>query len=107
MDAEFCFLKEIGDMGANEDGAQKSIILTTSSKLRSNLLWFSSVKQSIVVQSRFCNSLAVVRMTHNGNREKKAIEGYMPIQKEEKQKDGFILLGDHSRFFCGVTTVHI
>jgi hypothetical protein len=44
MDAEFCFLKEIGDMGANEDGPQKSIILTTSSKLSSNLLLFSSVK---------------------------------------------------------------
>lgn len=46
-------------------------------------------------------------MTHNGNREKKAIEGYIPIQKEEEQTDSFILLGDHSLFFCGVTTVHI
>ena len=59
-------------MGSNEDGVQKSIILTTSSKLTGNLLWFSSVKQSIVVQSCFCNTLAMVRMTHNGNREKKA-----------------------------------
>ena len=33
MDAEFCFLKEIGDMGSNEDGAQKPIILTISGKL--------------------------------------------------------------------------
>jgi hypothetical protein len=46
-------------------------------------------------------------MTHNGNRGKKAIEGYIPIQKEEEQTDSFILLGDHSLFFCGVTTVHI
>jgi len=38
---------------ANEDGAQKSIILTTSSKLTGSLLWFSSLKQSIVVQSPF------------------------------------------------------
>jgi hypothetical protein len=38
-------------------------------------------------------------MTHNGNREKKAIAGYMPIQKQEEQKDSFILLGDHSLFF--------
>jgi hypothetical protein len=94
-------------MGANEDGAQKSIILTTSSKLTGNLLWFSSVKQSIVVQSPFCNTLAMVRMAHNGNREKKAIEGYTPIQKEEEQKGSFILLGDHRLFFCGVTPVHI
>jgi hypothetical protein len=64
MDAEFYFLKEIiGDVGANEDGAQKSIILTTSSKLTGKLLWFPSVKQSIVLQSRFCNTLAKVRMT--------------------------------------------
>ena len=58
-------------MGANEDGAEKSIILTTSSKLTGNLLWFSSVKQSIVVQSRFCNTLAMVRMTHNGIEKRK------------------------------------
>jgi hypothetical protein len=86
MDAEICFLKEIGGMGANENGAQKSIILTTSSKLTGNVLWFSSVNESIVVQSRFCNTLAMVRMTHNGNREKKGIEDYTPIQKEEEQK---------------------
>jgi hypothetical protein len=50
MDAEFCFPKVIGGTGANEDGAQKSIILTTSSKLTGYLLWFSSMIQSIMVQ---------------------------------------------------------
>jgi len=45
MDAMFCFLKEMCGTGSNEDGAQKSIILTTSSQLTGDLLWFSSVKQ--------------------------------------------------------------
>jgi hypothetical protein len=101
MDAKFCFLKEISGMGANEDGAQKSIILTTSSKLTGSLLWVSSVKQSIVVQSRFCNTLAMVRMTHNGKREKKAIEGYMPIQKRKNKRSASFCLGITAFSFVG------
>jgi hypothetical protein len=46
-------------------------------------------------------------MTHNGNKEKKTTEEYTPIQKEKDQKDSFVLIGDHSLFFCGVTPVHI
>jgi hypothetical protein len=46
-------------------------------------------------------------MRHNGNREKEAIEDYTTKEKEKEQKDGFILLGDHILFFCGLTSVHV
>jgi len=59
------------------------------------------VKQSIVVQPRFCSALAMVRMTHNGNRENKAIEGYTPIQKKKEQKTASFCLGITAFSFVG------
>jgi len=69
----------------------------------------------VVFLSETVDSGAVTFLQYSGdgpndtqwNREKKAIRGLYANIKGRRTKDSFILLGDHSRFFCGVTLFHI